>query len=214
MDKSLATLRSQLQTELRDPNDKTWTTSAKNQYINRAYFQVQKDNKFKWRENEKTVTLSSPYTIPTDFVMAEVVVKGTNFVRLIDKTALRKRGYNLTDTAEEPTFYYYTGTTISFYPVISADVTLDYRKKLTSLTDDSDVIAFPDDFADAIIKYAKYLAWSSPRGNRQSANEALADYGQDLALLMGSYGLQDINNLTFGLQSRLGVGARDNVLYN
>jgi len=214
MAKSLSQLRSQLQTELRDPNDKTWSASAKNQYINRAYFQIQKDNKFNWRENRTSTTLSTPYTIPTDFVMSDVVMKGTNFVRLIDKTALRKRGYDLTQTGSEPEVYYYDSTTIVFYPVITADVTLDYRKKLTALTDDSDTIDFPDDFADPIVKYAKYLAWSSPRGNRQSAAEAMSDYGQDLAMLMGSYGLQDLNNLTFGLQSRLGSVPRDNVLYS
>ena len=87
-----------------------------------------------------------------------------------------------------------------------------YKKKLSSLSSDTDTIEFPDDFADAIVKYAKYLAWSSPRGNRDSANEALADYSQQLSLLMGSYGLNDMNNLTFGIQRSMANVYRDNAI--
>ena len=196
---TLSDLRSQLQTEVRDPNDKIWNTSSKDQYINAAYFQIQKDNNFEWRWNQASTTLSSPYTLPSDFVMMDLVTEDNNLLYLIDKIALR-RSYKDITTTGNPIYYYYDGTTLGLYPVGTPDLVIDYKKKLTALSSDTDAIEFPDDFADAIVKYAKYLAWSSPRGNRDSANEALADYSQQLSLLMGSYGLNDMNNLTFGIQ--------------
>ena len=213
MSKSLSQLRSQLQVELRDPNDKMWTSPTKNQYINSAYFQIQKDNNFNWRECRTSTTLSSPHAIPSDFVMAEAVTHSQSNIILADKVYLRKHGYDLSETGSTATYYYYDGSNIKTYPVTTYDLTLDYKKKLSALTSDSDTIDFPDDFADAIVKYAKYLAWSSPRGNQDSAAEALSDYGQVLTTLIGSYGLQDINSLSFGMQNNLNNVIGNNVLY-
>lgn len=199
MAKTLADLRSQLQTELRDPNDKIWNTSSKNQYLNSAYFQIQKDNNFQWRWNIASSTLASPYVLPTDFTIMDLVTKDTTTLYLIDKIALR-RSYKDITTTGNAICYYYDGANLGLYPVDTSSLTIDYRKKLTALSDDTDAIELPDDFADGIVKYAKYLAWSSPRGNRDSASEALSDYGQQLAMLVGSYGLNDMNNLNFGIQ--------------
>ena len=207
---TLSDLRSQLQVEVRDPNDKIWNTASKNQYINSAYFQIQKDNNFQWRWNIADTTLASPYALPSDFVIMDDVIYSNNLIYLIDKIKLRKMYKDLTTTGN-PIYYYYSGANIVTYPVTTATLTIDYRKKLTALSADSDVIEFPDDFSDAITKYAKYLAWSSPRGNRQSAEEALSDYGQAYATLIGSYGLNDFNNLNFGLNRGL-LPYRDNAI--
>lgn len=210
MAKSLAQLRSQLQQELRDPNDKIWNSTSKNRFINRAYLQVQKDNNFEWRENKESTTLSSPYTIPSDFVIMETVFDGTNELDVADKIRLKKQNKDLTTTGE-PRWYYYEGTTLALYPVSTTDIDIDYKKQLAALSGDSDTIDFPDAFAEAIVAYARYLAWSSPRGNRQEAEGALQDYGNELAMLMGSFGLQDEGYQYFGIQ-RTSYIPRDNVL--
>lgn len=210
MAKTLAQLRSMLQTELRDPNDKTWGATSKNQYLNRAYFQIQKDGNFEWRENRTSSTLTSPYTIPTDFVIMELVRFGTMPLTIADPIELKRQGNDLTQTGN-PTWYYFNSSTFGLYPVSTGSIEINYKKKLTKLTDDSDTIGFADDFAEAIVKYAKYLAWSSPRGNKQSAQDALSDYQEELIMLKSSYGVESEDHLTFGLK-RVGRTSRANVL--
>lgn len=210
MAKTLLQLRSMLQVELRDPNDKAWSSAVKNQYLNRAYFQVQKDNNFEWRENRTSSNLSTPYTIPTDFVIMELVRFGTQPLKLVDPIALKKRGDDLTLTGN-PEWYYFNSSTLGLYPVTTSPVEINYKKKLTKLSADGEAIALADDFAEAIIKYAKFLAWSSPRGNRQSAQEAMEDYKEEMNMLKASYGIESEGHLTFGIE-RTNHTPRANVL--
>ena len=72
-------LRSKLRTELKiDPNGKVWSDATLNQFINSAYFQVQKDGNFNWRENDGNYSFSlssgtQEYALPTGFIRTDLV---------------------------------------------------------------------------------------------------------------------------------------------
>lgn len=74
-----AQLRTKLRTEIKiDPNGKVWNDTTLDQFINSAYFQVQKDGNFNWRENDGNYSFSltsgtQEYTLPTGFIRTDLV---------------------------------------------------------------------------------------------------------------------------------------------
>ena len=72
-------------------------------------------------------------------------------------------------------------------------------KRVPSLASDDDIMAFPDDFDVAVVKYASYLAWSSPRGNEQTAWTKKQEYDMIMNSLRTWYIFYDTNDLSFGV---------------
>ena len=210
-------LRTLLNTEIKiDPNNKIWSESAKNNYIDSAYFQLQKDWNFEWRENDanntqSTVVWTQEYTLPTDFIRTELVRYNWTEIHPRSKTQLKRE--NATFVSWTPSRYYLYSSNIWFDVLPNAVLTLDidYRKKLTKFTADTDSSEFPEDFDDAIVKYAAYLAWSSPRGNEQTSRAKLQEYQLIRDTLMNAY-IYDIGNLNFTTQRSSWTDYRADVL--
>lgn len=224
MSTTLSQLASDLRTELRiDPNDKIWPLATKERYLNRAYVKVQRDGQYRWRQNEveyefslaggqEKYELSSAITAD-DFTRLDYIQLRDSLTNLrnVSLEIVRTRGSTGTG---QPNEYFIFGTTIGFYPIPDAAYTvlILYRRKLAKMTS-SQAMLLPDDFADAIVKYAAYLAWSSPRGERGKAEESKGDYEELMSELKVSYLLQDSSNLKFGYQRSTVNNRSDKALY-
>lgn len=216
---ALATLRSKLNTELKiDKNDKIWSQTAKDQYLNQAYFQVQKDGNYFWRENQGQNTFNSvsgtqEYALPSDFIRLDYIAFDNN--NLYKTTLQDIKTFHATTQSSTPNQYYIYGSNIGLQPIpLSAgSVYMLYRKRLPTLTAIQDDL-LPEDFDDAIVKYAAYLAWSSPRGNEAVAASKRQDYELVMNTLRAGYQLQDSADLNWAMQRRsLNYQANPNILY-
>ena len=190
-----------------DPNDAIWSTSAKQDAINVAYQQVQRDGNFKWPENEATVTFNTvggtqEYAFPTyiaDFAKLDMVQFTDTTGELYPYTksvALR----NALSGTGRPSNYYLYNKKLGFYPTpdTSYPVRVLYRKRLPTLTDSVDS-EFDEDFDDAIVMYAAYKTWATTK-NSPKASQALNDYSMALNRLKMSYLFQDSASLSFPVQ--------------
>jgi hypothetical protein len=201
---TLTDLISSTRTELKtDPNGKIWSDDTLQDYVNEAYLQVQSDGGFAWPGNENgsgTITFSSgvqEYSLPTEFGRVDLVLIGTTQIFPID--FIQAKIQNPTGVQATPSCYYIRGSMMGFDPIPNTAVsaTLYYKKILTALASGSSAIGLSDDFAPAIVKYAAYLAWSSPRGNTDSAVAKLQDYTRKLNLLTNTYQLRDLTALNY-----------------
>jgi hypothetical protein len=192
--KTLANLRTDLRNELfTDPNGKIWKDALLNDYINQAYLRVESDGQFLWDENEHatvsafTVSGTAEYDLPTNLVRTQCVKFNGIELEQVTKSELFKRYPS--ETYGTPYCYYIRANKIGFYPTPNLVGTYEllFLSKADVLDEDTDEIIYPDDFARAIVKYASYLAWSSPRGNRQTAEEKLVDYTRIIQMLISSY---------------------------
>ena len=198
-------LRSDLRDEIRiDPNGKMWGDSVLNSYINQAIFQIQKDWNFGWRENQggnslfSLVSWTQEYDLPSDFIRVELVrYNGTELYKTT-KNELKKQYDSFTSWS--PCGYYILWTKIWFDVIPDGgNIDFDYLKRVPSLASDDDIMAFPDDFDLAVVKYASYLAWSSPRGNEQTAWTKKQEYDMIMNSLRAWYIFYDTNDLSFGV---------------
>lgn len=124
MASSLADLVSKLRNELKiDPNDKVWNQSTKEQYINDAYVQIQRDGEYNWREcqvEDNTSIAMVPgtekYALPSDFTRLDYVQTVDNLfvLRATILSKVRTRG-NTGNAA--PNEYFIYGNNIGFYPI-------------------------------------------------------------------------------------------------
>jgi len=195
-------LRGKFRTEIKiDPNGKVWSDSVANQFINSAYFQVQKDWNFKWRANDGNYTVSlvswtQEYTLPTGFIRTDLVRYNGSDLYPTDKVTLKQRYQSFVNGT--PSQYYLYGSFIGLdvIPNVTGTLDIDYRKQLTAFTADADVSGFPEDMDDLMIKYASYLAWSTAKGNEQTAQIKLQDYKMMLDTMLASY-IYDISNPRF-----------------
>lgn len=198
---TLATLRTKLNRELKiDHNNKIWSTDEKDQAINDAYDQIQRDGEYNWRENQTstTVTLVSntqEYNLPSDFVRLEAMI--------LDNSIMRSRNYvevqRLSNTSNtKPNDYYLRGGKYGFYPKPDQAYSINfiYRKSLPTITSGVDS-ALSDSFDRAISKYAAFIIFSTTRGNEGVANTKLNDYEREINRLRLKYQLEDYSNLTF-----------------
>ena len=101
-----------------------------------------------------------------------------------------------------PSHYYVQGTVIGLYPTpnVSKTCELIYRKRLTSLSDDADTIDFNEDFDQAIVNYAAYLAWNGYRGASGNAQVELQAYERQMDTLKQTYLVFAQENLKFNTQ--------------
>ena len=203
---TLAVLKTKLRNYLKcDPSDKIWAESQKDEYLNNAYFHVQKDGNFNWAENQAspaTLTLTggtATVALPTGFIRLDLVQLATDNNKLFKTTKVdvMQRG---TTSNSKPSEYYIYGGVIGFYPTPDTGytATMLYRKRLTTMTSAVDC-AFPEDFDDGIIKYAAYQIWSTTK-NTSKAAQALQDYKMTLDTLKMGYQVQDTQDFSFAFQ--------------
>lgn len=203
---TLDTLISQCVDEvMTDKNKKIWTEARWIKFINQAIRKLQVDARYRWPENEASYSVTTTsgtaeYALPTYFVMSELARLDGTPLNKTTKVSLDSRV--ATQTTSKPSSYYIRGSVIGLDPIPNSAYTLAilYRKRMLPLSDGNDEIEFPDEFADAIVKYANYLAWSSPRGNRQTAAEKLQDYQLELKSLKEDYLARDIADLNIRVQ--------------
>jgi len=203
---TLATLEDKFNSEVKiNKNDRVWNSANKAQLINSATIQLQKDNGFSWRENtadSNSITIVSgtqEYDLPSDFIMSTLVRYGTQPLKKTEKRAIDIS--QQASSSGTPSYYYIRGTKIGLHPIPSqgGTLTLDYQKRLPTITSSQDS-SFPEDFDDAVIKYAAYLAFSNYRPKYQDADRKLNDYRFALNTLLSAYGLYDMADLNFGYQ--------------
>jgi hypothetical protein len=200
---SLADLRTKFRDEYVkiDPNSKVWSDSVANNYINRSYFQIQKDGNHRRRECQANTTATSvagtmEYALPSDFLRLRLIRYNGQELGKSDKLALKRENSNF-DNQGTPYQYYIYGTNYGLFPTPDAGQTIDidYLKRLATLTS-SQASELPDDFDSAIVEYAKYVAFLSV-GKIQEAQIALSDYQFMVNTLVASYIFYDDTNSVF-----------------
>lgn len=203
---TLSTLKSKLRNYLKcDPADKIWAETQKDEYINNAYFHVQKDGNFNWPENQadvytfNTSVATATYSLPTDFIRLDLV-QITNINREMGVTTKREAMRRGTNVNSQPSQYYIFGGQLGFYPTPDATypISLLYRKRLATMTASVDC-DFPVDFDDAIIKYAAYQIWATTKNSAKAA-QALQDYKLVLDTLKVAFQVQDSKDFNFAFQ--------------
>ena len=208
MASTLASLRNKLRTELKiDPNGNIWNDNTLNLYLNDAYAQIQRDGDYDWRENiggNSTPAVSAgtaEYTVPTDVARYDVIRFGGNVLEQTTKTKTTIADGETTSSGD-PSHYYLEGTVIGLWPTPNSVKTLDidYRKRLTPMSDDADTIDFNTDYDNAIVNYAAYLAWNGYRGASGNGQVELAAYERQLETLRLTYLVFSQSDLKFNQQ--------------
>ena len=203
---TLATLLSSERTELKIDNQKNiWTDATLTSYINEAIRQIQTEGNLDWAENvggtqtDTVVAGTSAYAYASDLARIEVVKLDETVLTQESKATLVKR-YDITKTGT-PTSYYIEGANVNLFPVPTAGGTLTttYRKRLSLLVSDSDLLAFPDDFAPAIVHYAAYKAWVGYGGGSSgNAGLELQAYEASLNIIKSVYLVFSQSDFKFG----------------
>ena len=206
---SLSTLRTKFNSEVKiNKNNKIWSTSTVDQYINAAVVQIQKDNGFSWRENSASDSTSATsgtaeYSLPSDFIRMDLVRFNLQPLKQTSKKDIQMT--QQTSASGTPAAYYINGTVYGLHPTPTAGETinLDYFKRLPTITTSQDS-SFPEDFDDATIKYAAYLAFSTYRPKYADSEQRLRDYRIAINTLLSAYGLYDTADMTFRYQRTSG----------
>lgn len=210
-------LRTLLNTELKiDPNNKVWSVTAKDTYINNAYFQLQKDWNFEWSANDgnysfSLVSWTQEYTKPTWYIRSDLIRYNWTELYWTTKTKLKREYTSFVNWTPSEYYVYWGNIWFDVIPNTTWTIDIDYRKKLTDFTADTDESWFDTDFDSAIVKYAAFLAWSSPRGNEQTARAKLQEYELARDTLLNAY-IYDIWNIRFSTQRHSSTDYRADVL--
>lgn len=185
--KNRVDLRQDLRDEFKtDPNGRIWQNRELNKFLGQAYLQIQADTNFNLPENQaapdtfSTAAGTQEYNLPANFGrMNKVLIANSNFpLEEIELGALYEKFPAQTESGS-PTRFYLRNNKIGLHPIPNAVQTITrlFVNRFTFPANDSDLIEYDDDeIAGALVKYAAYLAWSAPRGNRQTAIEKLQDY--------------------------------------
>lgn len=187
-----------------DPNARVFSDNTLTNFINRAYFQLQKDWHHEWRQcydNATTLTIAGTqeYWLPTDFIALNFVSYNNKSLIKSDRIKLKRLDSNNPMTSGTPNMYYLYGGNIWMYPIPNTTGTIDleYLKRLPTLSSSQDSL-FPADFDDAIALYASYIAFKSVN-KMDLAQMSLWDYQQVLDTLFYSY-ISDDTNMSFGIE--------------
>ena len=210
------TLRSNIRWELKiDPNGKIWNDSTLDLYLNRAYLQLQQDWNLDWQENDANTTYTpsaQETSLPTDF--GKIVLVRYNWTELISTTKIQMKREIATFQAWTPSRYYLYSNTLGTDTIPSSGtIDLDYKKINAGFTADTDESDYPTTFDTALVKYSAYLAWSSPRGNVQTAASKLQEYNLEKETLIWMYIFNDVNDLSFSTQRRRTITNQDTAIY-
>lgn len=188
------TLLKELNDDLKiDKNNKLWTAEEKYSALNWAYFQLQKDLQFKIRECQKQFDITTTpgtreYTLPNNFIHMNEVTYNFQPIWPVEKEELARRQVFQNNVQGTPYQYYLYGSQVGLDPIPAEAKTLSLymARQLPTLTATQGSI-LPSQYNLAIIKYASYLIWSGPRGNRQTAQEKATDYKQQVNTLRSAY---------------------------
>lgn len=188
--KTVSQLIDDLRDEIKtDPNGRIWRDRELRRFLSRAYLKIQADAMFNFPENQAaptalvTVAGTQEYNLPTSFGrMIKILIGGSDYpLTMITLENVPQQG-----ETGSPTEFYLRNDQIGFHPIPDNAYTLTqiYRKKFLFPDEDTEAIDYDDDeVADTMVKYASYLAWASPRGNRATAIEKLQDYKELLSAL-------------------------------
>jgi hypothetical protein len=199
---TLSTLRSGTRSEFKlDRLGKVWSDPEVNDAINEGILEIQNKGDFKWKENEKTTTLSTVAsqqeydlsTLITDFITLDLVKYEGN---AIDSTEYKTINALYTTFPEgTPNSYYLYGWQLWLNPIPTevGVVDITYRGILDDLTSDSDESPFSTKFDKAIKLYASYVLLSKPwdAKNEQRARLKLDKFQAEVAKLMKTFLFQD-----------------------
>lgn len=168
-----------------DKHKRIWSDDLWTKYINQAIRRIQKDGNFEWNENVTEYVLplvggTQEYDFVSDFVRMDYAIMedGQILTKTTKQDVLRKG----TTSNGKPVSYYIRGGKIGFWatPDKAYNVNVLYKRVMPALSSTNNTLEFSDSFEDLIVKYAAYLAWSSPRGNAQEAQMKLQDYRMEL----------------------------------
>jgi len=194
---TLDTLLSKFNNDVRiNKSFKLWTSDVVTEFINQAYFQVQKDGNFDWSQNQASAVLSfsnNEADVPSDFITVNLVKAGDVTLERGDKLEMVDRNIDLTAVGS-PSKYYLYGGKIGLDKVPNSTVTIYYRKQLPDLTSvvNSEL---PARFDKAIVKYAAYLGFSTYLPNDQRGELRLRDYEMQINTV-SNYQIDD-SSVTF-----------------
>lgn len=186
--KNRVDLRRDLRDEFKtDPNGRIWQDRELNKFLGQAYLKIQADTNFNLPENQAapdtfdTVAGTQEYSLPSNFGrMNQVLISSSNYP--LEEVEIGALYQMFPQTVSgSPARYYLRNDKIGLHPIPNAvqTITRIFVNRFTFPADDTTVIDYNDDeIAGAIVKYAAYLAWSAPRGNRQTATEKLQDYNE------------------------------------
>jgi len=199
-----------------DPNKKIWNDETLTDYINTAIRQIENDGWYGWDVNAGSATITTvagtqEYSLPSDFVKMEGVYLDSCLLSKTNKQTVLATG---NDSTSKPNSYYLRGGKVGFYsiPDGSYSVSILYKRKTEELSTENPDLEFDNDFVTAIVKYACYLAWSSPRGSYNDAQAKLADYEKQRVKLFSMKIANDTADFTF-TQPRGSLGFNDKVIY-
>lgn len=181
---TLATLRSKFNTDVKiNKSFQLWPQSVVDDYLNQAYYQVQKDGNFEWAENQTSAVLSfttNEASLPADFMTLDLVKVDNSTPTMSNKIDLLKVNTDFTQTGS-PAYYYLYGGNLGFDKIPNGTVTIYYKKQLADMDSTTPTNSeFPSRFDLAIVKYAAYLAFSTYLPNDPRGASRLADYEKEI----------------------------------
>jgi hypothetical protein len=157
---------------------------------------------FRIRECQKSYDITTTpgireYTLPANFIHSDEVTYDNGApLNPVEKMDLVRQQRFSTNPQGTPYDYYFYGAYIGLDPIPDAakTLTLYMERQLPTLTSTQGSV-LPSHYDLAIVKYASYLIWSGPRGNRQTAQEKATDYKQQINTLRTSYLLRKTTGL-------------------
>ena len=186
-----------------------------NRFIDQAYFKIQKDGNFQWRENEGNTTFAltwvQEYAIPTDFGKTNLV--RYNWTTLYKTSKLRLKREYTSFVSGTPSKYYTYGAFIGFdvIPNVSGTIDWDYQKINKLAAEDTAESDYDTDFDNAIVLYATFRAFSTIPELAWVARSKFQEYEIERDNLFSAYIFDDINDLQYTVQRGRSF-TRDNVL--
>lgn len=202
---TLTLYKDRLRAELKiDPNGRVWSDTSLTRALNDALEQIEQDGNFDWPFNDgevsdSTVIDQAAYALPTDFVRVELDGVKYNKKELTSASYNWLYKQNYFDQSGNPVYYALRGDNIYFAQKPSEVQTYEvlYRKKLTTMSANSDDPGLPTEFDHAMTKWAAYILWSTIEGRENKAISAAQDYQEAIKGLFDQY-----------------LGTRDDVNYN
>lgn len=190
MSASLSVLRSITRDEMKvDKNGKIWSNSSMDRLLKISHRKIQKDLDWAFPANEPLSLLEIPTdgSLEYDLIVHKVAVVQLVKVNNIRVSPLsRKRrelmGSNLTNSGQ-PSRYYLRGGSIGFNTVPSSGsvISILHLLKVDPPTEDAgSLLPDTDEVNQIIALYTKYLAWKQIKGQDATADQALAEYRQQM----------------------------------
>lgn len=219
MSASLSSLRDTVREEMKvDPKGVVWGNTVLNRYIKQAHRKLQKDMQFRFPQNEQRASSDvSPDGTNIEFDVSSFAIGSIEIVKFINGETSgpltftnkpRLLESSDLDVAGNPSKYYLRNTYIGFdlIPPSGSTVKIWHTILVTAPTEDAESdLPNTDEVNTAIAEWAKYLAWKSPKGQRDEAAAAKETYGEILQELRYEYWIE-VENMQFNTQRDVNLG--------